>query len=334
MGFTKAEPKQARLKIGMYGPPGSGKTFTTLLMAEGLANHRGKRIAYVDTERGTDFYAQTIKERKVHPEAFDFDALYTRSLKETLEAVMELDPNEYGVVVIDSISHMWDAAIEAYEGKLNSNEQIPMHAWGQIKRPYKALIKYLLESSFDVFILGRQKNVFRDVGGKLEHIGVAMKAEGETQYEPHIQLRLEAVTSKSDTTQWVSMVHVEKDRTGILSGQTLRNAGFKDIEPVLAYLGADEQAHDDNEDERKADDAELFEQAKKKDAEKEAKSAERFQRLHAELSTCTTMDALAEVGQVIKKERRYLVEKHRNALRVTYEELRSRIVSENTPDPC
>jgi len=33
--FGKAAPKQARLKVAIYGPPGSGKTFTSLLMAEG-----------------------------------------------------------------------------------------------------------------------------------------------------------------------------------------------------------------------------------------------------------------------------------------------------------
>jgi pantothenate kinase-related protein Tda10 len=57
-GFRKAKAEQAALKIGIYGPPGSGKTFTSLLIAEGLGKISGKRVAYVDTERGTDFYAQ------------------------------------------------------------------------------------------------------------------------------------------------------------------------------------------------------------------------------------------------------------------------------------
>ena len=90
--FQKAMPEQAALKVSMYGPPGSGKTFTALLMAEGLVNRDGKRIAYVDTEHGTDFYAKAVPARSVHPEAFDFDALYTRSLSKTLEAVQALDP--------------------------------------------------------------------------------------------------------------------------------------------------------------------------------------------------------------------------------------------------
>ena len=83
MPFKKADPQQKFLKMGIYGPPGSGKTFTTLQYAERLAEVSGKRVAFVDTERGTDFYVHKNKARKVHPEAFDFDAIYTRSLAET-----------------------------------------------------------------------------------------------------------------------------------------------------------------------------------------------------------------------------------------------------------
>lgn len=333
MPFAKAEPKQARVKIGMYGPPGSGKTMTALLWAEGIAEFRGKRIAFVDTERGTDFYAQTIPDREVHPDAFDFDALYTRSLSETLDCVLNLDPNEHGVIVIDSITHMWDAAVQAYEGKLTANETIPINAWGTIKRPYKALVKFLMDCPMDVIIIGRQKTIFKTVNGQMEYAGVGMRAEGETQFEPHINLRLENVVSKSDSTKSMSMVYVEKDRSGIL-GKTLRNSTFADVAPLLKYLGAEQGSTELDEEERLAKDGELFDQAKAADDKKLAKSAELFSELHSKLSVCTTMDELAQVGATIKKQKRYLVDKHKAALRVTYEELRSRIVNDQTPDPC
>ena len=44
-GFRKAKAEQAALKMGIYGPPGSGKTFTSLLIAEGLAKLSGKGVA-------------------------------------------------------------------------------------------------------------------------------------------------------------------------------------------------------------------------------------------------------------------------------------------------
>lgn len=326
-GFKKAEPQQARLKVSLYGPPGSGKTFTSLLLAEGLANARGKKIAFVDTERGTDWYAQEVPGRKVHPEAFAFDALYTRSLKEVRDAITTLDPEEYGVIVIDSISHLWDAAIEAYEGQKTAADTIPMHAWGAIKKPYKQLLNYLIASPFDVFILGRQKNVFEDDGGSLKKVGVAMRAEGETSHEPHICCRMESKQDEQDTTRSTVLMYVEKDRTGILQGQTIANPAFGTIEVLLPFLG-DKQAPAEDEEERKAKDAELLAENEEKARNKESKSAELMTEFHARLAGSDDLAALGQVAAELKKKRRYLTEPHRNALRVLYEDMRTRLVKQ------
>lgn len=325
--FQPAEPQQARLKVGIYGPPGSGKTFTSLLWAEGLAASRGKKVAYVDTERGTDWYAQEVKNRKVHPEAFAFDAIYTKSLAETREAIMNADPEVYGVIVIDSISHLWDAAIEAYEGQRTSADTIPMSAWGAIKKPYKQLLNFLIASPFDVFILGRQKNVFEDDGGQLRKVGVAMRAEGETPHEPHICVRLENRQDEADTTKSTVLMYVEKDRTGILQGQTIANPNFKTIEVLLPYLG-EKQAPAEDEEERKAKDAELLAEQEANNKKKESKSSEIMSDFHSRFAACASIEELGKVAADLKKKRRYLVEGHRNALRVLYDDMRTRLVKE------
>ena len=138
--FQKPQALKAALKMAFYGPAGSGKTFSALLVSEGLARHTGKRIAYCDTEYGTAFYGQEVAQRTVHPAAFDFEVLYTRSITEVLDAVRGLDPAVHGVLIIDSISHLWDACRNAYKGKLTKAGTIPLHAWATIKRPYKNLI--------------------------------------------------------------------------------------------------------------------------------------------------------------------------------------------------
>src|SRR5262245_43938756 len=119
--FTKATSVQAYFKAALYSKQGRGKTLTSLLWAEGLAARDRKRIAYIDTELGTDFYTKDIPERKVHPKAFDFDRLVTRSIMETVDAIESLDTNEHSVVVIDSITHLWEAAQAAYTGSRMSN---------------------------------------------------------------------------------------------------------------------------------------------------------------------------------------------------------------------
>src|SRR5260370_9114720 len=143
-GFQKPQPLKAALKMALYGPAGSGKTFTSLLLAEGLARHAGKRVAFCDTEHGTAFYSQHVPERAAHPDDFDFEVLHPRSITEALAAVQGLDQERFGVLVVDSITHLWDACRNAYNGKLTRAGTIPLHAWGAIKKPYKDLMNLLL----------------------------------------------------------------------------------------------------------------------------------------------------------------------------------------------
>jgi hypothetical protein len=132
--FQKPQPLKAALTIALFGQAGAGKTFTALLLAEGLARHAGKSVAVCDTEQGTAFYGQEVPQRSVHPAAFDFDVLHSRSITEVLMAVKALDPARYGVLVVDSITHLWDACKAAYGGKLNRNGAIPFNAWTAIKK--------------------------------------------------------------------------------------------------------------------------------------------------------------------------------------------------------
>ena len=327
MGFIKAEPQQGFLKVSLYGPPGSGKSFSTLLFAEGLVADTGKKIAYVDTERGTDFYAKEAP-RTVHPEPFNFDALYTTSLMEVLESVKKLDPNEYGVIVIDSISHMWDAAMAAYEGKKTKVDSIPMHAWGAIKKPYKELVRWLMDSPFHVFILGRQKNLFEtDDKDQLKKVGVGLRAEGETAYEPHICGRFEARQDEKNSTVSTYFLMFEKDRTGVLAGRTYSNPSFKTLSPVMPLLNG-KQAQSEDPDDVAMKDAELHEKDKEKKAKKDEKSRELFTDFNARIVGAKDLESLNAIATDLKKQKRYIMEDNLSSLRITFEERKDRITNE------
>jgi hypothetical protein len=45
-----------------------------------------------------------------------------------------------------------------------------------------------------------------------------MKAEGETAYEPHILIRMEAIKPKKTNELAQIVAYAEKDRTGVLAG--------------------------------------------------------------------------------------------------------------------
>ena len=301
-GFRKAKAEQAALKVGIYGPPGSGKTFTALLFAEGLSAIHKKRVAFVDTERGTDVYVQAVAARAVHPGAFDVDALYTRSLTEIMDAVRGLSPETHCAVVLDSITHVWEAARLAYSGRETKAGTIPFHAWAKIKKPYKDLMAFLLNSPMHVFILGRQGNEFEEdeETGETKKVGVKMKAEGETAYEPHILLRMEAVRQKDGSA--IPTAFAEKDRTGILQGRTFASPTFDAcIKPLIPLLGAT-QAQTATEDETAAKDGERL--AEIEEAKAKA-SAETLRTMSAKIALASTAADLktikAEITPELKK---------------------------------
>jgi hypothetical protein len=297
-GFRKAKAEQAALKMAIYGSPGAGKTFTSLLIAEGLATVSGKRVAYVDTERGTDFYCKDVPSRAVHPQAFDFDALYTRSLTEALTAVKGINPAEYGVVVIDSITHLWEAAIAAYGGSQTRAGTIPMHAWGKIKRPYKEMMSVLLSSPMHVLICGREGTEYAtdEETEELKAVGKKLKAEGETAYEPHILIRMEAIKPKKTNELATIVAYAEKDRTGVLAGRSFVNPTFDTlIKPLMSLLG-DTQARVSTSDETAARDAESIADD---DRARIEKSGVLLKEWAAKITLCADTAALKKLGKEI-----------------------------------
>lgn len=300
-GFRKAKAEQAALKMGLYGPPGSGKSFTALLIAEGLAKLNGKRIAYVDTEHGTDFYCKDVPTRSIHPGAFDFDAMYTRSITDVLAAVKgngKQLSDEYGVIVIDSITHIWEAAMSAYSGRKTKIGTIPMQAWGQIKKPYKDIMSTLLSSPLHVIICGRQGTEYAtdEETDELKAIGLKMKAEGETPYEPHILVRMEAIKPKKTNEVAQIIAYAEKDRTGVLAGRSFINPTFETLcKPLLGLLGG-EQAQIASTDETAAKDAESLAE---KDHQRIEKSEETLKNFMARFTLISTLDDLKKLGKEI-----------------------------------
>lgn len=302
--FAKAKSEQAFLKVGLYGKAGTGKTLTSLLWAEGLATQDKKRIAFVDTERGSEFYTIDIPERRVHPKAFDFDRLFTKSIMETIEAVESIDPATHSVVIIDSITHLWEAARAAYTGKKMSNGGIPIQAWNEIKRPYKKLMALLLDGNFHSIICGREGVVMEeDEEGETHVTGTKMKSEGETPHEPHILGRMRP--ERDDEGGYIVKVFFEKDRSGILTGRTLEWPNYQTIAPVVAYLTGTQQGKLGTDEDSAARDAAALEAAAEK-AKSEKQSL--YEQIRAALLASRTTDELKTAWSLTKGKKGFLGE--------------------------
>ena len=97
MSFRKAERKQAKLRLGITGPAGSGKTYSALLIAFGL----GGKIAMIDTENGSgDLYS--------HLGDYDICSLTAPfDVRKYLAVIAEAEKAGYDTLIIDSLSHAW-----------------------------------------------------------------------------------------------------------------------------------------------------------------------------------------------------------------------------------
>lgn len=322
--FTKATSEQSFFKGALYGKAGTGKTLTSLLWAEGLAARDKKRVAYIDTERGTEFYAINIPERTCHPKAFDFDRLITRSIMETVEAVESLDPKEHSVVVIDSITHLWEAARAAYTGKVMSNGGIPIQAWGGIKKPYKKLMSLLLDGNFHAVICGREGVVMEeDAEGESHVTGTKMKAEGETPHEPHVLGRMRP--ERDEAGGYIIKVFFEKDRSGILTGRTIDWPNYATIAPVVNYLSGTQQGKMGTEEETAERDAAALEtQAQKTARERETL----FSQIRTALTNARSLEELKSAWELTKGKKTRLGEELFSQLETAKEARKAEVLRE------
>ena len=312
--FKKANSKQLTLNMLLYGPTKSGKSLTSLMMGEGLAKHVGKRMAVVNTESesgGMDFYTKPIATRRCHPEAIDFDVLETRSIKAIIDGVAALDPNEYGVLVIDSFTHVWRAAIEAYEGRMigKAGDKIPMNAWASIKSPYNDLIAWLISSPFHVICSARQRDIYEVSDSDVEMVGVGPQCEKNTGYEFPVLIRLSAELDQKKHHK-VHTAFVEGDRTGVLDGRRFPNPNFDMIAPLLPLLDKEQREREDEE-ERLARDAELLEAKAKAKLEKSTKVRAEYM---AKILTAEDHSTLDNLAAEVRKKVRTLSADHREEL--------------------
>jgi len=100
MAFKKAVKTDAKLRLAINGPAGSGKTYTSLAIGTALAS--GKPVAVVDTEHGS---------ASKYADLFEFDVMELAAPfhpNKYVEAILEAASAGYGVIVLDSLTHAWN----------------------------------------------------------------------------------------------------------------------------------------------------------------------------------------------------------------------------------
>lgn len=171
--FRPAVRENVGLIVGIAGASGSGKTYSGLRLASGMAG--GKRFALLDTEAGRASH---------YSDRFDFDVADLRPPfrpSAYAEAIREADKAGYPVIIIDSFSHEHageGGLLDWHEEELErmagtdwkKREACKMAAWVKPKGDHKRLVSQLLQVRAHLILLFRaeQKIEMVKVDGRME----------------------------------------------------------------------------------------------------------------------------------------------------------------------
>lgn len=221
--FKKAERKKSFLRLAITGPTGSGKTYSALRIAKGIAAAScEEKIAFIDTEHGS---------AALYSDRFDFDVAEMQepyAVEKYARAMQESAKAGYKILIIDSLTHAWHQILEEVnkiaKTKYSGNT---FRAWSEGSPLYNALINSILKYPGHVICGMRSKMEYslekNESTGKntvVKH-GLAVEQRNGIEYE--FTMQLEGTTDHIFT--------VTKDRSGMFQDQI--------IEKPTEQLGAD-----------------------------------------------------------------------------------------------
>jgi hypothetical protein len=202
MQLRHSQRRAAKMRLALQGASGSGKTYSSLLLACGMASDWTK-IAVIDTENGSaDLYA--------HLGAYNVLSLSEPYNPEKyIDAIGICESAGMEVIIIDSISHCWDYLLD-FHANLQGNS---FANWAKVTPRQNAFIQRILTSSAHVICTMRSKQdyVLSDKNGKMVPEKVGLKAVQRDNVDYEFTAVLDIAMNHKATTS--------KDRTGLFTGR-------------------------------------------------------------------------------------------------------------------
>ncbi|WP_233579251.1 AAA family ATPase [Flavobacterium sp. LS1R10] len=195
-----------KLRLGLSGASGFGKSYSALLLAYGITNDWTK-IAIIDTENNS---------ASLYSHLGDFNVL---SLNESyaperyIQAIEVCEKEEIEVVIIDSITHEWSGK----GGCLELHEQLGgrFQDWAKITPRHQAFIDKILNSNCHIITTVRRKTDYsldKDGNGKTKVMKLGTKEITRDGFEYELTVNFELINDNH-------LVTASKDRTGLFSGK-------------------------------------------------------------------------------------------------------------------
>ncbi|MEI7508013.1 MAG: AAA family ATPase [Flavobacterium sp.] len=205
MELKKSNRNQARIRIALQGVSGSGKSYSSLLLAYGICQDWHK-IAIIDSENGSANLYSHLGEYNV----LNLTAPY--STERYIEAIDVCEKAGMDVIIIDSLSHNW----EGNGGILDVHANMAGNSftnWSKLTPKMNTLVQKILTSSCHIIstIRSKQDYVITENNGKSVPQKTGLKGivrEG-TDYDYTIVMELDIYNNASCT----------KDRTQLFNSR-------------------------------------------------------------------------------------------------------------------
>jgi hypothetical protein len=167
MSFSLRPAKRENvwLLLGLAGGTGSGKTWSAMAIAEGLA---AGKFAVIDTENGrASHYADDFQFDVV-----DLTAPFTPQRYQ--DAIAACVAAGHKIIVVDSMSHEWEGVgglLEQHETEMGGNQNKNLSAWIKPKMSHRRFVTYLLQVPAHIILCFRaaeRVEAQRGANGKME----------------------------------------------------------------------------------------------------------------------------------------------------------------------
>ena len=231
--FKPAEKRQAKLRMTIDGPAGSGKTYTALRFAHAITARNGGKIAVVDTERGSA--SKYVGEAPDGiPWQFDVLELTQFSPERYTDAVLAAGRAGYSVLVIDSLSHAWEGtggALEIKDRIAGSSNENSFTAWRHVTPLHNRMVDTILQAPMHVITTMRSRTEYvpEVKDGKIigvRRIGLAPVQRPGMEYEFDIVCDMD----------WAHIMTVAKSRCPLIADMQVEKPGPEFIQIVLDWL--------------------------------------------------------------------------------------------------
>lgn len=202
MKLQTAQRHQVKLRLGLSGASGFGKTYSALLLAHGITNDWTK-IAIIDTENNSASLYSDLGNFNV----ISFSEPY--SPERYIKAIKTCEESNIEVIIIDSISHEWQGT----GGCLHIHEQLGgrFQDWANVTPRHQAFIDAIMQSKAHVITTVRSKiDYSMDISsnGKTKVVKHGLKSITREGFEYELTANFELINENH-------MAKASKDRTGL-----------------------------------------------------------------------------------------------------------------------